>query len=595
MSSSSARTHRCAELSIRDEGVLVRLVGWADTIRSHGGITFVDLRDRWGLVQLRIESSQGSDLADAIQDMHRESVLEVRGIVVRRPIGSENPGLSTGSVEVRVDSFDILSVSQPMPTDFDHANEALRLRYRYLDLRRPQLQRNIVARHHMTQAGRACLNALDFLEVETPLLIGTTPEGARDYLVPSRLFPGTCYALPQSPQILKQLLMVGGFDRYYQFARCLRDEDLRSDRQPEFTQLDMEMSFVSVEDIIEVGEAVVGAIAAAAGRKADIQLPFPQLPYAEALARYGSDKPDLRFGLDIRDLGVAQLPHTSFLSGVGAVRFVFVPGSFAAPSRSELDRFFESWSSDQSVKLGWAKCSGGGISGPLAKAIPANLCDITEGAQEEDGLFVFAWGENHESVCKALGAIRLQWANTWGKFDRDALRFVWVTEFPLFDTDPETGGLVPAHHPFTAPLPADLETLSTSPKHTRSTAFDLVLNGIELSSGSLRIHDRTLQKKIFDAIGMSNQEANQKFGFLLEALSFGAPPHGGMAIGYDRLTMLLLRAASIRDVIAFPKASSGRDLMFGCPTAPTDQQLKDVGLQWTAAVKMKSQQTRFDS
>jgi len=582
------RTHYCGELGAGDTGKEVKVAGWTETIRSHGNLIFIDLRDRSGVVQLRLDAAQSPQFMEMADAARRGWVLNAHGTVIGRPEGMINPKLATGAIEINVQDFKTLNPSEPYPfplTAVNESDESLRLRYRYLDLRRPVLQQNIIRRHHMTQAARAFLDRAGFIEVETPFLIGTTPEGARDFLVPSRLQRGTCYALPQSPQLMKQMLMVAGFDRYYQFARCMRDEDLRADRQPEFTQIDLEMAFIGLENIMAIGEGVVAEIVKVA-RGIELPMPFPRLSWAEAMDRYGSDKPDLRFGLRIHSVP-AELAGTLPIGrdfGVGAsFRYLPVPASFGQLSRSAADRLAESAGQDTGSKVSWLKLTAEGASGPLGKNLAAPLREHMLAALDparEDAVVFVAAGRNYVQASKCLGSLRCVIAEQCGKVDREALKFLWVTEFPLLEWDEETRNWAPAHHPFTSPLAEDLAILESAPERVRSTAYDMVLNGTELSSGSIRIHSRDIQKRVFHVLGIGDEEAQAKFGFLLEALSYGAPPMGGMAIGYDRLVMLLLGAGSLREVIAFPKTSSGKDLMFGAPSPPTRQQLADLGLKW---------------
>jgi aspartyl-tRNA synthetase len=579
------RTHYCGELRVDHLGNAVKLVGWTEGTRNHGNLIFIDLSDRSGVVQLRLDATESPQFLEMADTARRGWVLCAHGKVTQRPEGMVNPKLATGAIEISVQDLVILNRSQPYPFPLNAGtkiDESIRLQYRYLDLRRPRMQRNIIVRHHMTQAARQFLNGAGFIEVETPFLIGTTPEGARDFLVPSRLQRGTCYALPQSPQLLKQMLMVAGFDRYYQFARCMRDEDLRADRQPEFTQLDLEMSFVRLDDLMAIGEGAVAEVTKVACG-VELPTPFPRMTWAEAMDRYGSDKPDLRCGLTIHSVPPAMagdVPITRPFGPEASLRYLPVPASVGQLSRSAADRLAEDTSKASGCTVSWLKLTADGASGPLAKAASGELRNHLQASVEGESLVFMCAAGTYRQASTTLGGLRGVIAEQLGVIDGSVLKFVWITEFPLFEWDQETGKWAPAHHPFTAPLSEDLAILESAPERVRSTAYDLVLNGTELSSGSLRIYDSEVQKRVFGVLGIGNEEAKAKFGFLLEALSYGAPPHGGMAIGYDRLVMLLLGATSLREVIAFPKTSTGKDLMFGSPSPPSPHQLVELGLRW---------------
>ena len=583
------RTRYCGDLGVEDIGKEVKVAGWTEVIRSHGNLVFIDLRDRSGVIQLRLDARESPQFMEMADTARRGWVLNAHGTVIARPEGMVNPKLATGGVEINVQDFAILGQSEPYPfpmTSAAEIDETIRLRYRYLDLRRPALQQNLIRRHHMTQAARAFLDRVGFIEVETPFLIGTTPEGARDFLVPSRLQRGSCYALPQSPQLMKQMLMVAGFDRYYQFARCMRDEDLRADRQPEFTQIDLEMSYVGLDDIIPIGEGVVAEIAKVA-RGIELPMPFPRMSWLEAMENYGTDKPDLRFGLRIHGVPAEFMETVPIARDLGpgvSARYLPVPAAFGALSRSAADWLVENAAKESGCKVSWLKLTAEGAAGPLGKNLVGPLrehmlASLGEARGGEAVVFVAA-GKTWVHAAKCLGSLRGTIAEQCGAVDREALKFLWVTEFPLLERDEERDCWAPAHHPFTSPLEEDLAVLESAPSTVRSTAYDMVLNGTELSSGSIRIHDREIQRRVFSVLGIGEDEARAKFGFLMEALSYGAPPHGGMAIGYDRLVMLLLGATSLREVIAFPKTSSGKDLMFGAPSPPNRQQLSDLGLKW---------------
>jgi len=584
------RTCYCGELGEAHLGATVSVLGWVDSMRPHGKLAFINVIDRTGVVQLQVDGATTPELLELANGLHKGWVVQAEGLVQPRPAQSLNVEMKTGRVEIAVTKLEVLNRCKPSPiTNAEgEGGEALRLHYRYLDLRRPKLRDNIIMRHRVTQAARHYLNARGFIEVETPMLIGTTPEGARDYLVPARLHPGTCYALPQSPQLLKQMLMIAGFDRYYQFARCMRDEDLRADRQPEFTQIDIETSFLDIDEIFEYAEGAVAAIVQEA-RGIDVPRPFPRMTHARALELYGTDKPDLRFGLPIGTLPEALASKLALAADArpASVRFLTIPSSVAAPSRQVIDATTTAAKNQFGRAPSWLKIAGDAFSGPFAKQIPdaerAAFSAAFHPAPLESGesLLVFvAAADSFAHASHTLGLVRNLIGQAASLADPDRLEFLWVTEFPLFERDADTGALFPSHHPFTAPMHEDLDCLDTNPIATRSTAYDMVLNGLELGSGSIRIYDMELQRRIFQVIGMSDEEARRKFGFLMEALEFGAPPHGGLALGHDRLVMLLLKAPSLRDVIAFPKSTSGRELMFGAPSAPTKEQLDVLNLQW---------------
>ncbi|MEO0651184.1 MAG: aspartate--tRNA ligase [Planctomycetota bacterium] len=577
------RTHTCGELREAHIGQRVVLNGWVDARRDHGGIYFVDLRDRYGITQVKLEASQ----ADA-QPFAREYVLSVSGTVVERE--SKNPDRPTGNIEVDVDRFEVLSKSPTPPIETGEDSESaveLRLRYRFLDLRRGQLQRHLVHRSRFINAIRRAFDDLDFVEVETPILTRATPEGARDYLVPSRVHAGEFYALPQSPQIFKQILMVSGYDRYYQVARCFRDEDLRADRQPEFTQLDMEMSFVQEEDVFAVWEQVLKR-AFTEQMGLDLPTPFPRMRYEEAMNRFGSDKPDTRFGMELVDLA-EWVPSCDFkvfagaLESGGRVMAIRVPGGGKAVSRGQMKQL-ESFAKEHGAKgLAWWKPgeSGGGA-GPLAKFVGGATGDQLKalmGATGED-LLLFA-ADRQRVVWRVLGELRLKLVRQLELLppatgDGAHWNFLWVTHFPMFEYDEEAGRYFSAHHPFTYPEDESLGGEGADLEGLVSRAYDLVLNGWELGSGSIRIHRQELQERVFELLGIGAEERQAKFGFLLEALEYGAPPHGGFAVGLDRLVALTLGLDSIRDVVAFPKTTSAADLMCGAPSGVSQDQLDDV-------------------
>ncbi|MDQ1517319.1 MAG: aspartyl-tRNA synthetase [Actinomycetota bacterium] len=573
----SMRTHYAGSLRASDEGTEVALCGWVAHRRDHGGVVFIDLRDREGIVQVVLDpGSPGTALAHSLRS---EYVIRVEGTVRRRPEGMVNPKEPTGEIEVGVTALDVLNEAEPPPFPLDdrvEVDETLRLRHRYLDLRRPRMTANLITRAKLVSAVRAAMDAAGFIDVETPTLTRSTPEGARDFLVPSRLMPGTFFALPQSPQLFKQMLMVAGLDRYYQVARCWRDEDLRADRQLEFTQLDVEASFVDQEDILGiVEEAVARGVEAVTGERPK---PFPRLTWAEAMTRYGSDKPDTRFGMELCDLS-ALFADSGFnaFKGKGVAGLV-VPGK-GEMGRNQLDGLTDRAKSLGASGLVWMRVRDGGVlEAPVVKFLSELEQDglRTALAPSPGDLVLVVADPSLRKAQSLLGTLRVD----LGAPERldEPLAFTWVVEFPLFEALSGEGKPIPAHHPFTRPHPEDLDKLESDPLAVRSMAYDLVLNGIELGSGSVRIHDSDLQSKIFTLLGIELEVARERFGFLLDAFRFGAPPHAGFAVGLDRLTMILTGESSIREVIAFPKTQSGADPLTGAP-APVDHvQLRDLGI-----------------
>jgi len=582
----SLRSAWCGELRLEHAGVEVELCGWVDGHRDLGGLAFVDLRDRSGLVQVVMDPDESSAL-EASRQLRAEWCVRVRGIVTERE-AAPNPDLPTGAIELRAASVEVLSRSAVPPfvvSDEDSASEELRLTHRYLDLRRERMQAIVHLRHRAVLAGRKYMAEAGLLEIETPVLFKSTPEGARDYLVPSRVRPGKFYALPQSPQILKQVLMISGFDGYFQMARCFRDEDLRANRQPEFTQMDMEMSFCTEEDVFRLTEGYVKALWAEGGHA--IETPFQRMTHAEAMAKYGSDKPDLRFGLEMSDL-TEQLHESGFGVVAGAkdrgqvVRGLAVPDG-ATFSRKELDEMTDVAKANGMRGLAWIKAKAEGdtpFAGPPVKFLSEDeLAALMTSLGAEPGALLLLVVGSPRSSAEALGAVRLAVAEKLGLRAPDTFRFAWVTEFPLHDQDEETGALTAAHHPFCMPHEDDLELLETDPARVRARSYDLVCNGEELGSGSIRIHDPEVQARVFQGLGLSEQEAREKFGFFLDALSYGAPPHGGLALGLDRMIMLIAATDSIRDVIPFPKTASAMDLMADCPSAVTEAQLRELEIR----------------
>jgi aspartyl-tRNA synthetase len=585
------RTHTCGELREGDVGKEVTLSGWVNTYRNQGSLVFIDLRDRYGVTQIVFEPGQGADLVSAAQELRSEFVVAVKGEVVRRLPGKENKDLATGRVELKAHELEILNRCPTPPFEVSEhpgeelANEDLRLQYRYLDLRRPSLQKTLIMRHRINKAIRDYLDARGFLELETPLLGRSTPEGARDYLVPSRLFPGNWYALPQSPQIYKQLLMVAGYDKYFQIARCLRDEDLRANRQPEFTQLDLEMSFVERDDVFEVIE---GLTAEVFGRclGVTIPLPLPRLKYADAMLRYGSDKPDLRYGLEIVDVSdlAAQTEFKIFRGAVeagGKVRGLNVKAGAEKFSRKGIDDLEKQVKQLGGKGLAWIKVEADKFTSPIEKFLPAaSQAALRQRMQAEPGDLLLFVADSGEIVCQTLGTLRTQLAAQLKLYDpaKPDFKIAWVVDFPLFSWDKEENRWAANHHPFTAPMDEDLDRLESDPGSARAKAYDLVINGDECGGGSIRIHSPEVQSRVFSMLGMSPEQAKQRFGFLLDALRFGAPPHGGIALGIDRWTMMITGTSNIRDVIAFPKNQRARDLMTGSPAPVDPKQLKELGL-----------------
>lgn len=582
------RSHHCGELRLGDAGRTVDLCGWADTIRDHGGLVFIDLRDRYGITQVVFDPRDSSEAWTVAQQVRPEYVIRVRGVVEPRPADMVNPKLSTGEVEVRCTLIEILNRSLPPPFPLDdtaseRVGEELRLAYRYLDLRRPAMQRNLAVRHALVMAARRYFDRHGFLEIETPILTKSTPEGARDYLVPSRVNPGLFYALPQAPQQYKQLLMMAGFDRYVQIARCFRDEDLRADRQPEFTQIDLEMSFIEPEEIYTLVDGLLAELCAVAGRPVPA-LPLPRMTWTEAMSRYGSDKPDLRFGMPIIDL--TDVFRTSgfkvFAQAVAqghVVKAINASGLETLPLRVT-DEWTEAAKSAGFAGLAHIRVQPDGTwKSPITKFFSeGEKAVLQERLNIHPGDLVLFAAHEASRVHSFLGRLRLEAAEQAGAIRPDVMAFTWVTEFPLFEQDAE-GRLVSMHHPFTAPHPDDLDRLECEPLSVRACAYDIVLNGVELGGGSIRIHRPDLQREMFRRLGLAETEIEERFGHLLRALAHGAPPHGGIALGLDRLVMLFVGAGSIRDVIAFPKTQKAVDLMMGAPSRPDPRQLREVHIR----------------
>jgi aspartyl-tRNA synthetase len=572
------RTDFCGELRAAHEGREVALCGWVQRVRDMGHLLFVDVRDREGLAQVVFHSDRPALMEEA-KKLRNEFVVGVRGLVRRR--SAVNKDIPTGEVEVEASELRIFAVSKVTPfviADPPQASEELRLKFRYLDLRRPKMQRLFRLRHEASLAVRNYMSRNGFLEIETPILANPTPEGARDYLVPSRIYKGRFYALPQSPQQFKQTLMISGFDRYFQIVRCFRDEDLRADRQPEFTQIDIEMSFIDRDDFFALNEGLMEALFAVTGLK--LERPFPRLTHAEALERYGTDKPDLRVPLEIRDLTAAgretasDMLHAALAAG-GEIKGLLVPGA-GTLSRGQLDKLGDRAKALGARGLAWIKKQGGWKASLKLSDADFERIWAALGGSETDLALLIAGVRT--TALKALGEIRRTWPFEDAE-GRGRLKFVWVTDFPLYEWSDEEKRLVSVHHPFTSPREEDLPLLETSPEKVRAKAYDLVLNGIEVGGGSIRIHDMDVQRRVFKSLGLTDKETEEKFGYFLEALGYGAPPHGGIAFGFDRLVMLLAGEESIREVIAFPKTTSALDLMTNSPSEVPERQLDELGLK----------------
>jgi len=580
------RTHHCCELTSGNVDQEVVLMGWAQRRRDHGGVIFVDLRDREGITQVVFNPEFNQQVHEKAQGIRNEYVLAVRGTVVLRPEGMINPKLVTGEIDVLVSELKILNTAKTPPfvlEDDVQVSENIRLQYRYMDMRRPQLKESLRVRHDMIRSVRSYLNELGFWDVETPFLTKSTPEGARDYLVPSRVNPGQFYALPQSPQIFKQLLMVGGLDRYYQIARCFRDEDLRADRQPEFTQIDLEMSFVSEEDVMAVTEGLM-AVLYRDVLGIELSLPFPRLTYREATGRYGLDKPDLRFGLELTDVSdiVVTAEFKAFSKVVkagGMVKAINAKGCIDL-SRKEIDDLTAFAAVYQAKGLAWIKIRDDQWQSPIAKFFSEEEKTALSGRLGlEPGDLVMFVADQSKVTNEALGHLRNHLGRKLGLIDDTRHSFVWVTEFPLLEYDEQEKRYEALHHPFTAPMESDIDHLTVDPLVVRSRAYDLVLNGSEIGGGSIRNHERPVQEKVFEALGIDRKTYEAKFGFLLDALDFGAPPHGGIAMGVDRLVMLMAGQESIRDVMAFPKTQKATCLLTDAPCPVDPKQLDELGLK----------------
>ena len=578
------RTHMCGELRLADEGKKVTLNGWVAKARSLGGLVFVDLRDKTGITQITFNEDVPDEVLEKAKSLRSEYCIGTRGTVKER--SSKNPNLATGEIEVFADDIEIYSVSDTPPIyvrDDDNVSDDLRLKYRYLDLRKNKMQRNLSVRHRVVKCARDYFDGQGFTEVETPMLIKPTPEGARDYIVPSRVHNGSFYALPQSPQMFKQLLMVAGTDRYIQIVKCFRDEDLRADRQPEFTQIDLEMSFAGVDDVIEVQEGFIKKVMKEV-KGIDVETPFPRLTYAEAMERYGSDKPDTRFGIELKKLnslfdGCGFEVFTKTLAEGGDIRGICVPGGASEFSRKKIDKLVDEVKHYGAKGLVWIKYDGSGISSSVSKFFTEEeLKAVLDAFGAAAGDIVFIVSGTAKVTFDSLGFLRRKVAGLMGLLDDEQFNFLWVVDFPMFEQD-EDGNIKAMHHPFTQPKLDELDKLETDMLGLRADAYDIVLNGVELGGGSVRIHDKDLQARMFRALGLTDEECEEKFGFLIEAFRYGAPPHAGLAYGLDRLVMLLLGEKSIREVIAFPKNQNAECPVCEAPAPAGEGQLEELGIE----------------
>jgi aspartyl-tRNA synthetase len=589
------RTHHCGALRKPEVGQEVVVCGWVSRRRDHGGLIFVDLRDRSGFVQVVYdEAAMGEEAFHKAETLRSEFVIGVRGKIRARAAETVNPHMETGEVEIVCEELRVLNSAKTPPfyiQDNIDVDEMLRLKYRYLDLRRPEMQKNIMLRHRVTKIMRDYFDRNDFLEIETPMLCKSTPEGARDFLVPSRLNPGTFYALPQSPQIYKQILMLSGFEKYFQIVRCFRDEDLRADRQPEFTQLDIEMSFIDQETILTMMEGMVTELFdKAIGAK--LKAPFLRMTWDDAMERFGSDKPDLRFGMELMDIseyvrGSDFKVFSSVLQNGGQVKVINVEG-YANIPRRELDGLVEYVKTYGAKGLAWIQYTEEGVKSPFKKFYDDTTFEkIKEACHAKTGDLLLVIADKPLVVAQALGALRLEMGRRRNLIDPDKLNFLWVVDFPMFEYSEEDKRWKAMHHPFTAPRDEDVEYLMTDPGRVKANAYDMVLNGVEIGGGSLRIYNSDLQEKVFEAVGLTPEVAHEKFGFMMDAFKYGTPPHGGLAFGLDRLVMLMAKRKSIRDVIAFPKTQSASDAMAQAPAEVDDKQLRELSIRTAVTAKKK--------
>lgn len=573
-------------------GKTVKLNGWVQTRRDLGGLIFIDLRDRSGIIQVVFNPEVSKESLETAEDIRSEYVVEVAGEVLKRDESQVNENISTGTIEVMADHIEVLSKADTPPFQIsdDSIGEDVRLKYRYMDLRKPRLQNILRLRHQINRSVRNFLDNEEFTDVETPVLSKSTPEGARDYLVPSRVHEGGFYALPQSPQIYKQLLMLSGMEKYYQIVKCFRDEDLRADRQPEFTQIDIEMSFTDQEKMLELNERMLSQVMKEV-KGIDVKLPFPRMTYEEAMAQYGVDKPDTRFGMKLIDLSEfsRSVDFKVFQSAVengGMVKAIVVKGEAENYSRKDIDKLEEYVKTYGAKGLAWLKAKGDILNGPIAKFFNENnQKELFENLNLENGDLILFVADKAKVVHASLGNLRNKLAKDLDLIDTDKYNFLWVTDWPLFEYDEDSGRYTAAHHPFTSPRAEDADMLETTPEKVKANAYDIVLNGYELGGGSIRIHDAQLQKKMFRALGFTDAERDEQFGFLIEAFRYGAPPHGGIAYGLDRLVMLLAGSDNIRDVIAFPKTASASDLMMNAPSEVDPAQLKELHIELDAEDK----------
>ncbi len=581
------RTHMCGNLSAKDNGAEVVLCGWAAKNRLLGQLIFLTLRDRTGIVQVAFNDETDRAVFEKAEKIRSEYVVVVRGKVSLRTPENINPDMKTGEIEIIAEEIRILNESETTPFYIEEGidtNDALRLKYRYLDLRRPDMQRNMIMRHKVAKIARDYFDEQGFLEIETPMLTKSTPEGARDYLVPSRVHPGKFYALPQSPQQYKQLLMLAGYDRYFQIARCFRDEDLRADRQPEFTQIDLELSFVDIDTVIEINEGFLKKVFKDVLGK-EIETPFLRLSYNEAMDRFGSDKPDTRFGMELVDISEEVKDcdfkvFTGAIEGGGSVRCINAKGLGSALTRKTLDSLTEYVKTYRAKGLAWIVVEEDGLRSQITKFLSEDTVNaILKKANAEVGDGILIVADSNQVVYDALGNLRIEVASRFDVIDKSKLNFLWVTEFPLFEYSEEEDRFVAKHHPFTAPMDEDLDKLDTEPQNVRAKAYDIVLNGTEIGGGSLRIYNTALQQKMFEKLGFTPESAWERFGYLLEAFKYGTPPHGGMAYGLDRLVMIMAGCDSIRDVIAFPKVQTAAELMTNSPDIVDDVQLKELAIK----------------
>ncbi|NLM57827.1 MAG: aspartate--tRNA ligase [Clostridium sp.] len=581
------RTHMCAELGINDVGKNVTVMGWCHRTRNLGGVIFINIRDRSGIIQTVYNDESDPEIFEKAGTVRGEYVVAVSGVVSKRAPEAVNPEMATGEIEIIAKELRILSSAETPPMYIEEnsdVNEATRLKYRYIDLRRPDMQRNLMLRHRISKIARDYYDEKGFLEIETPMLTKSTPEGARDYLIPSRVHPGKFFALPQSPQLFKQLLMVSGFDRYFQIVKCFRDEDLRADRQPEFTQIDLEMSFVNVDDVLSVNEEFIKRLFKEA-INVDIETPLLRMPYKEAMERFGSDKPDIRFGLELVNVSdlVENCGFKVFSDAVkdgGSVRAINAKGCGEKFKRKEIDALVELVKTYKAKGMAWIVVEENGLKSSITKFFSEDEMNaILQRVEAEPGDLICFVADKDQVVFDSLGQLRLEIARKLGLTDSKEFKLLWVTEFPLLEYDEEEKRYVAKHHPFTSPMDEDIELLDTDPGKVRAKAYDMVLNGNEIGGGSIRIHSQDLQSKMFKLLGFSEEDAWARFGFLLEAFKYGTPPHGGMAFGLDRLVMLMAGRSSIRDVIAFPKVQNASCLMSNAPDSVEPEQLKELHIK----------------